>query len=875
MSPSSNQLDRNLAKLLKHAYCPVRARAEFERDLRRRFLSAVERRAARGNRPHRNWWPQVLAAAALILLLVRLFVFETASNKEFESIPGAVAMTPVEGLEQLLGQGLVAVRRGQEDWRELSAQELEGGLSWADARWQLATPQQRSLELPFQAGVLALGPGSRVALGSSQTNAPSKSERGHLSVQLSLGAARLRGMDRNAEHVLLRGPDLLPANEGQDLIRLLQGDLSLRANRLADGQALLSCTLEQGAAFALSEGEEIALDEGRSVSFRGGVLQRDLEFVADATTREGVQAPDVQPDSTLPTLDANAGGLLLEFTGDEIGALENLRIGLTETDRAPQFRSLDLRALNASTRIEKSEAQLALTHFLSDLEPGNYTVQIAAEGWAQWRRADVQLVAGQWTVLAPSMNRGGSLRGRVFDRATGKPIAGAHVFAQAEAPDMLLSSQPSELPQMLTPVVQSDSEGFFELGPLSSGSHQVRAQHAEYATGWSEELELSAGAQISDFELELGQGGRVVGQVNMADGRPWSGVEVVATLMSLASPTDQMCYVGTQADESGAYVIERMAAGMVAVVRLGSEAHPEGYQNYELNFVSVEEGGEVRADFRATPNGTNVVGKLSMRDGSPIAFASLSLMNLESGKAGMGTDVPAGQTGADGSFSLSEVRPGTYQMSLTLDYGRSVTLVGEVVVPDWPQYECSLELDDFHARGSVSLPSEQVPVEQCVAMLQRITSRGGPGEFVARAIFGSEGEFDIPFLSSGLYRLHVFSGADHGNKYVEFELGPGEPQAEPFRFELTPGGSLDLTVQDLRGEPIGGAQLRFVDASNVPMTFDQDSSTNASGKYDVRGLQPGAWYVQVRHPDYEDSELFFEIEAGASTQLFIQLERSE
>ncbi len=178
--------------------------------------------------------------------------------------------------------------------------------------------------------------------------------------------------------------------------------------------------------------------------------------------------------------------------------------------------------------------------------PGRYRIQVAAEGYARWWRADANEPAAApkgwrrqfdprpmdvaadmqpWTVL---LERAVRLSGRVLD-PEGRPVAGATV-----AP--ALSGTGNSITGDARYSVPTDAEGSFELWLPSSGttSYNLIAHDGKYRTWrrWSnatgDRLETRPGQHVGDIELRLTRPGAVRGRVVDAAGRPVAGRNVYA-----------------------------------------------------------------------------------------------------------------------------------------------------------------------------------------------------------------------------------------------------------------------------------------------------------------------------------------------------------
>lgn len=150
---------------------------------------------------------------------------------------------------------------------------------------------------------------------------------------------------------------------------------------------------------------------------------------------------------------------------------------------------------------------------------GRYVLNLDSGTWRVWarrgaeggegpaRHEPVKVVTGQ----APEpvtirLEERGSLRGRLFEAETGKPLVGGQVFLDAGL------------------VLTTDSDGHFEVGGLSRGSHEsfiVAAGRMRMRV-----LFDTTARVVTELDVPVPRTARIVGRVTDSDGNPIPGAYV-------------------------------------------------------------------------------------------------------------------------------------------------------------------------------------------------------------------------------------------------------------------------------------------------------------------------------------------------------------
>jgi len=158
------------------------------------------------------------------------------------------------------------------------------------------------------------------------------------------------------------------------------------------------------------------------------------------------------------------------------------------------------------------------------LKADTYVVQVDARGFAASFSEPVVVEEGCTKAnVMVRMTMGGTLVGRVVDRATGRPIADARV--RTDAPDsfdsdfigFLHSIHPLGLTQAS---VRTDADGRFEIPLMTSETYQIRIRHDDFAMEIRNAVSVADGVTTDVGEISLREGATITGTAYLATGEP-------------------------------------------------------------------------------------------------------------------------------------------------------------------------------------------------------------------------------------------------------------------------------------------------------------------------------------------------------------------
>lgn len=527
-------------------------------------------------------------------------------------------------------------------------------------------------------------------------------------------------------------------------------------------------------------------------------LGEPLELVlpAAATVRGVVSGPDGEPVAGASVqLDSSPGEEAVE---ERLGILLPRSTFCGDDGR---FELLGVPA-GASTLVAKGPGHLPARLPLSEVPEGG-------------------LLEGIEVIL----EAGATLAGRVTDRR-GAPLADINVQIRKS----------SGFSQRRT--VRTNTEGQYELGGLATGPHLAVARTPQ-GREQRVSVEIMAGANALDFELEPEEGVEIGGRVLDAAGRPVGGAYV------RLEPED-----GRDGDSSRLFALSRDDGSFrIAAVPPGSYRLHAGMEPGTFS----PEGRKLEVG--STPlSGVEVV----VEQGLSITGRVLGLDAEELAR------VKVSHSWASNDFVRSD-HGGIYRLDGLPKVAMPVTVVAVVgenerstarqitLDPEVPLATFDLVFEDGHTLSGRLSSGAQV-LEGFHVICFDIGTRASCG----RTTSSPEGLFELNNVAAGRYQLFVADATETPIHWQDLIVG-GDEEIE---LELATGVLAGVVTQP-DGAPAVGARIQL-ERVGASLPIPRRLSGDPEGRFSFRWVGAGEWILSARQPGFAQAQQRLLLEEGES-----------
>jgi protocatechuate 3,4-dioxygenase beta subunit len=480
----------------------------------------------------------------------------------------------------------------------------------------------------------------------------------------------------------------------------------------------------------------------------------------------------------------------------------------------------------------------------------------------------------------------------------------------------------------------TDSEGQFTIEDVQPGKYVVVVERPGFVQSNTGSRITIISAQPSagknDFIFHMQPAAVITGKIVDLDGDPMPGVGVSASRTgSVAAKWNPHNSGSASTNDLGEFRISDLRAGRYKITAIPPQGfgpsnlkesnsgkdqsvylttyYPGVLDEPQAVAVEIHPGAETRINFGLlTGRAFHVSGTVT---GVPRGGAVTQLMLLPRG--GVPSGVAPQQLGEGGRFEFTNVLPGSYLARLII-----VTLEGGQPRMQMFRMGKPIEVSSAHVEGlrlqpevagqvggKFRLDTDQkfdwtqlnvslFPVEEHGA---EFAYEGAMG-FPATSSVTSDGTFELKNVPGGTYQLVVGTTSDKLRDYFTKSVSLGGHDVLDSGFQVLPETFLDLalsangasiagTVVDADGQPVTNATVVDVPSAehgSRPDLYQRDT-TDASGHFSLRGLNPGKYTVfafeelqeDVRQPEflksYETRGQIVRLEEGARKNVVLKL----
>lgn len=538
-------------------------------------------------------------------------------------------------------------------------------------------------------------------------------------------------------------------------------------------------------------------------------LEAEAPGFATATV-PGIEIPDGAGELDLGTLvlipGATIEGRVVDDRGQPIAGAD---IRISQPSRMPSSILRQMAAGTPADAVSEADGRFRVT----DQQPGG-RVDLSAEkeGFVTASVAGVEAPTRE--PLEIELRTASKVLGRVID-VNAQPVAGATVEVHPER------QGGSGMGRGMTGWRRETTakDGTFEISDVEPGRVTVAVSAAGFRRQELAGLEVPATEPLRDLELVLVPGAEVRGTVTEADGSPAAGVFV-----SVTDPgSTGLGRGGTVTDADGKFVVSGAAAGLRKVLAM-DRASRRTSKNVEIEI-------GINAVDLVFAGGVEVSGQVLDDAGAAVAGALVTLRQSRIAGVPRFGRLQA-SSGADGSFAVADVQPGSYELSAVLEGYAPAELDDPIEVGANPLAGLVLRLGTGATLSGRVLGLEY---DDLVRVEIRAMVSGGAS---ARPDF--EGRYRIPNLPAGELTVQAEIPGSGRQVRAKTTIPEGAPEAV---LDLEFGNGFTLTGIVLHGErPVGGATL-WLSGINVP--HSSDTTVSQDGTFRVEGLIEGSYRLSV------------------------------
>lgn len=458
--------------------------------------------------------------------------------------------------------------------------------------------------------------------------------------------------------------------------------------------------------------------------------------------------------------------------------------------------------------------------------PGVYLVAARAAGLAPARRDLVRPAGEPLTRVDLTLVPGVSLRARTVAKKTGEPVPLTEIRLTADARPGggVRPTAPAEEQIFAT----SDGRGLARVDGLAPGRYRVEARSVGFARWAQDDVVVPSAGELA---IDLESAGVLEGFVVDANGRPASGATVVAI-------GDEEPVTVTTGD-GGGFSAEVVSGTYQLIARRGKETAA-------LQRPLVVPGGTTVRGLRLVLAAAGALeGRVvAASNGAPVAGAAIAVSPyLKAGDTGRAV------SGADGSYVVEDLPPGSYDVVVTAQGYAELSRRG-ITLTAGQRFPLELKLRGTGAvegvvRDAAGQPAEGVAVREGLRW-----SGGSLTGFPAEARTDASGHYRLAGLNPGRARLVARREGDAPASATQ-EVEIREDQTAHADFALVDSGIVEGRVTAKGGGPPANATriLAFPQARGWGPGRTLDTEAAPDGSFRLE-LPPGAYTLSAFPKDF-------------------------
>ncbi len=436
------------------------------------------------------------------------------------------------------------------------------------------------------------------------------------------------------------------------------------------------------------------------------------------------------------------------------------------------------------------------TYLITDIYPGTYDVTATADEYNSETKTDQEVISGETTVIDFSLIRiPGTISGTILDSENSNPIEGAIIVLEGT-----------------TYTATTGVDGTYLITDIYPGTYDVTATADEYNSETKTDQEVISGeTTVIDFSL-IRIPGTISGTIlDSENSNPIEGAIIVL---------EGTTYTATTGVD-GTYLITDIYPGTYDVTATADEYNSETKTDQE-----VISGETTVIDFSLIRIPGTISGTiLDSENSNPIEGAIIVLE---------GTTYTA-TTGVDGTYLITDIYPGTYDVTATADEYNSETKTDqEVISGETTVIDFSLIRIPGTISGTILDSENSNPIEGAIIVLEGTTYTATTG-------------VDGTYLITDIYPETYDVTASADNYYPETKTDQvvlsGETTIIDFNLNPLPGTISGTVINSEFLFPIEGAIITIEGT-----TYSAQSA--ADGSFLMDNIDPGTYDISATADSY-------------------------
>jgi protocatechuate 3,4-dioxygenase beta subunit len=522
---------------------------------------------------------------------------------------------------------------------------------------------------------------------------------------------------------------------------------------------------------------------------------------------------------------------IVDFVLEHGGTVAGI-VGAAGAKVPPKFH-VTLRPEGSGAAADREFTDPSGSFRLEDVDPGTYTVEVAAEHFAKATKSGVTVhgeqIADVGTLTLESKS---TLRGRVISARDETPISGATVhvsLVDSAKPDAASATSESLW------TVTTSADGTFTVRGLAAGTFDVSAEQSAYSPVRTR-VSFDPEGDSPEVMLRLYRGGSLTGTVVNGSGEPVPGVRIVAS----PGPEADARVADTGSD--GRYFMDGLTPGAYQVTRQqGDQVRAAGAASKPATIV---EGETTTVDFDEAPK---IILSGTVRKGEePLPNAAIFLFALDGRTPAV---VKKTMTDERGAYRVGLDQGGRYQASVRMGtagnaFGQNLVML---TIPDQAEVQQDIVFAVNAIVGYVNTPEGQgLKGAIVLAVMSGVAHGETPRQSTTTT--APNGSFRMEGMDPGTYRVSAratgFAPAE------SFPVVVSEEQPEPeVDLTLERGWLMQGHVVDQNGQPVGDATVVVAPLGAAESGF-VPSHTDPQGRFRITSSADGPVCVSAISPRY-------------------------